>query len=119
MCAGAPERNPAMEYLMDIKAAIVWATVCCESGFSKMKIARGELQADMQTPMLDARLRIQMLGPQDPRKLTTEEKNALGRTGYNAKMAKYHTAVDELVNKATTLWDPKRRTRGRLVSRKP
>ena len=108
ICKGAPEANPAMEQLMDIKAVIIWATVCCESGFSKMKLAKGELQADMKTPMLDARLRIQMLGPQDPRKLTTAEKSALGRTGYNEKVKMYHTAVDDLVNKAITSWDPKK-----------
>ena len=57
------------------------------------------------TPMLDARLRIQMLGPQDPGKLATAEKSALGRTGYNEKVKLYHTAVDDLVNKAITSWD--------------
>ena len=108
ICKGAPEATPAMEQLMDIKAVIIWATVCCESGFSKMKLAKGELQADMKTPMLDARLRIQMLGPQDPRKLATAEKSALGRTGYNEKVKLYHTAVDDLVNKAITSWDPKK-----------
>jgi hypothetical protein len=33
-------------------------TMCCERGFSKMKLAKAELQARTVTPMLDWRLRI-------------------------------------------------------------
>ena len=40
---------PALEELIDIKAVIIWATVCCETGFSKMKQAKGELQASVRT----------------------------------------------------------------------
>ena len=52
----------------------------------------------MNTTMLDYRLRIQMLGPQDPRKqLTTEEKASLGVVRFNALLARYNSACSSLV----------------------
>ena len=49
VCEVSPEMYPALEELIDIKAVIIWATVCCETGFSKMKQAKGELQASVRT----------------------------------------------------------------------
>jgi len=106
ICKAQPELMPTMEVLLDIKAVIIWATVCCERGFSKMKLAKSELQAAMETVILDARLRIQMLGPSDPRKLPTAEKNAMGAVAFKARVAQYNDAIDALVNEAIQLWDP-------------
>ena len=49
ICAANPELMPTQEVLLDIKAVIVWEAVCCERGFSKMKLAKKELQAAMDT----------------------------------------------------------------------
>ena len=103
ICAANPELMSTQEVLLDIKAVIIWATVCCERGFFRMKQAKSELQAAMDTTMLDYRLRIQMLGPQYPRKqLTTEEKASLGVVRINALLARYNSACSSLVNKAIT-----------------
>ena len=56
-----------MEILMDIKAVIIFASVCCERGFSHMKLAKGLLQSEMNSVTLDIRLRVQLLAPRDPR----------------------------------------------------
>jgi hypothetical protein len=71
-----------------------------------MKIAKGELQASMLTAMLDARLRIQILGPKDHRKLTTAEKTTLGVLGFKEKVDEYNLAIDELINRAIVRWGP-------------
>ena len=106
MCEVLGENFLSIEVLLDCKAVIIWATVCCERGFSPMKIAKGELQASMLTAMLDARLRIQILGPKDHRKLTTAEKTTLGVLGFKEKVDEYNLAIDELINRAIVRWGP-------------
>ena len=115
VCCAEPELMPTQEVLLDVKAVIIWATVCCERGFSRMKLAKTELQAAMNTKMLDYRLRIQMLGPQNPRKLTTGEKAALGLVRFSSSVDQYNSACDALVNKAIDHWNPSKHNNKQAV----
>ena len=45
-----------MEILMDIKAVIVFVSVCCERGFSHIKEAKTEREAAMEPNTLGVRL---------------------------------------------------------------
>ena len=91
----------ALEVLMDIKAVIVFASVCCETGFSRMKEAKKERQANMCSKTLDVRLRIQMLSPKDPRTESHENDAAFKRA-----QKKYNKCVSAIINKAITMWGP-------------
>ena len=100
----------ALETLMDIKAVIVFASVCCETGFSKMKEAKKERQASMSSTTLDIRLRVQMLSPNNPRNIKHADD-----VQFKKAMQQYNAAISELLNNAIELYDPAKHTSAKAV----
>ena len=88
---------------MDIKAALVFASVACEFGFSVMKEAKKERQSAMQTDLLDARPRILLLGPRDPNSWDTNDKSNAEVFSQARKV--YKDEVGSIVNAAIEGWN--------------
>ena len=99
---------------MHVKAILVFASVVCEFGFSTMKEAKKERQNALETPQLDARLRILLLGPKDPNSWKTEEKSnaALIATARDA----YFDEVSSIVNASIEAWNRKKNHNSKQVS---
>ena len=99
---------------MHVKAILVFASVVCEFGFSAMKEAKKERQNALETPQLDARLRILLLGPKDPNSWKTEEKSnaALVATAREA----YFDEVSSIVNASIEAWNRKKNHNSKQVS---
>ena len=90
-----------MELLMDIKAAIVLASVCCERGFSHMKEAKTERQAAVESKALGVRLRIQLFAPKDPR--LAMARSVVGDApfdwaAYRKANTRYNSAISALIS---------------------
>ena len=108
-----------IEILMDIKAVIVFASVCCERGFSHMKEAKTERQAKMEPEALDVRLRLQLLGPKDPRVAMARKAGdaPFDWAVYHAETRKYKADISALMNAAITRWGPAKHLKVALVSK--
>jgi len=98
---------PDLEVLMDVKAVWVFASVCCERGFSALKEAKGERQSAMMEDTLDYRLRIQLNGPQDPRKIWTTTQKA-DQHGFRRARENYNKEVKGLITRAMQRWGPEK-----------
>ena len=88
---------------MDTKAVLVFASVVCEFGFSVMKEAKKERQSAMDTPQLDHRLRIQLLGPKDPYRWSTEAK--MNEAVLEASRKLYKDQLSSIVNASIEHWN--------------
>ena len=113
----ASEDGGHMELLMDIKAVIVFASVCCERGFSHMKEAKTERQAAMESKTLDVRLRIQLLAPKDPRLTMARSVGdaPFDWAAYRKAITRYNSAISALINAAITRWGPAKHQKAAVV----
>ena len=94
---------------MQQRAILAFNSVNNERGFSHMKNAKKENQSNMRNETLDARLRIQLLGPTSPNDAMKEAPlSELKGQAAVAKLKelekKYSEELAGLLNRAITLW---------------